>query len=840
MAIAKAYGSITIVDIGDLGTLSVYPESNQPTSIIYDPNTNGGAYNPDWTSVNLQLTPIIYYGGTQIDASNAAISVVWKRKIGSGVENDISTSNGESMQNASKKLVVAKNVLSSGNPIITYICTVTYTEPQTGTDLTAKGQISFSLISQPTTIKSCSIVGETVFLYGSDKSIKGAESIILEAKTSNCDVSNWQYKDASGAWQTISGQTGSTLTINASDNTYFVKDVARIRLNTSESTVYDEHCIVKLYDGASGENVLGVTLSNEDMYVPCDANGVVLQGGLENAITTITVYDGNTDVTNNSATTITYETSGVTGDWTTKPTFKVSAMSAMTGTVTFTITYAISENEMKIVTKIFYLTKVTAGKDGSSPEIYSLKVSNVAINKTAETHIYNPGSFTVSGYKTVGDTTSDYAGRFKIYADNDNKYTSGNDESSKTFELTNGTAISSYKVELWPAGGGGTQALDTQTITVVSDGAKGDDGVGGISFDFGNPADIIPCTTDGKASSAYTLTIPFAAYQGTNRVACTATLSSLPTGMSVSSNTPATTSANGSVVITVTSGAAFGGITAAYDTGIITFTLTTTGLDTNHSAKKTYTWTKNRQAASGADAVILRAYPVNGNIINNGENDVKLTCTLTEGTKTVIASSYAWYVFDHNSNAYVQITSTNTVGGHTGYTTAVLTVPATAVDSYASYCIEAKYGNKTYKDYVSVQDKTDPLQVYIFSTLGDKITNSVGVGCIYAKVEQNGVELDELQNLTVSVAEPTSPLEGDVWAHIDESTQKIILKKRTGESWTAFTLANTQCTYEWSFGDYDGVATNLNNQPSVKDKFLYIQGSYITKKMQFNLKVEKK
>jgi len=35
---AIAYGSITLVDIGDLGQLSVVPESNQPSTVIYDPN----------------------------------------------------------------------------------------------------------------------------------------------------------------------------------------------------------------------------------------------------------------------------------------------------------------------------------------------------------------------------------------------------------------------------------------------------------------------------------------------------------------------------------------------------------------------------------------------------------------------------------------------------------------------------------------------------------------------------------------------------------------------------------------------------------------------------------
>lgn len=852
MSIAKAYGSITIVDIGDLGTLSVYPESNQPTSVIYDPNQNGGVYNPNWISTNLQLTPVIYYGGTQIAATNAAISVVWQRKVGSGNPIDISTSDGESMSTNSKVLTVNKNVLTSSNPIVTYICTVTYEEPQTGTELTAKGQISFSLISQPTNIKSCAIVGESVFLYGSDHSIKGAGSITLTANLSNCDVTSWQYKNDSGNWSTISGQVSTTLVINATDP-YFVNDVATIRLNTNIDTLYDLHSITKIRDGAPGEGTLAVALSNEDMYVPCDKDGNILSGGLDNAKTEIVVYNGNDNVTNDAKTSIAVAVSGVTGQWitsktnddsdTNKPTYKVESMSAMTGTVTFTITYT-EDGRSKIIDKVFYLTKLLAGNDGKSPEIYSLELSTVTLNKTAETHVYSPATFTANAYKTVGSTKTAYAGRFKIYADDSNvsSYTSGNDETSCSFTPASGTAYSTFKVELYAAGGFTTRR-DTQTITVISDG-KGEKGDGGLSFILGNPADLIPCTTGGLTSSDYVIKIPFAAYQGTSRVACNATLSQLPNGMNCNANTEitaATTSADGNIQIRVAGNRNLGGTSAAYDTGTITITLTTTGLAVNQSSQQTYTWTKNRQAATGISAVLLRAYAPNGNIINNGENDVTLSCILTEGTTTVTPTSYKWYVFDNSATppAYAEITSSSTHGGHSGYTTNTLTVPATAVHSYASYRVDVVYNSKTYSDYIAVQDKTDPLQVEIFSTLGDKITNSVGVGCIYARVYQNGTELDELQNLKVSTTAPLSPLEGDIWAHIDESTKNIILKKRVGSSWSAYELGDTECSYRWTFGDYDGVTTNLNNQPNSTSKFLYIQGSYITKKMQFNLEVTK-
>ena len=88
---ARSYGSITIVDIGDLGQLSVTPESNQPATVIYDPDNN--SYNPDWTikedgsGLNLYITPVVMYGTTiLLDDTTARIpthlTIKWKYQIG--------------------------------------------------------------------------------------------------------------------------------------------------------------------------------------------------------------------------------------------------------------------------------------------------------------------------------------------------------------------------------------------------------------------------------------------------------------------------------------------------------------------------------------------------------------------------------------------------------------------------------------------------------------------------------------------------------------------------------------------------------------------------------------
>ena len=48
-----AYGSISIVDVTDVGQLSVYPKSNLPLSVIYNPDQ--GSFTPNWGTSNLWL-----------------------------------------------------------------------------------------------------------------------------------------------------------------------------------------------------------------------------------------------------------------------------------------------------------------------------------------------------------------------------------------------------------------------------------------------------------------------------------------------------------------------------------------------------------------------------------------------------------------------------------------------------------------------------------------------------------------------------------------------------------------------------------------------------------------
>ena len=55
-----SYGSITIVDITDIGEFSVYPKIQGSKNQIYNVDTNTPT--PDWTTNNIIIDPVAYYG----------------------------------------------------------------------------------------------------------------------------------------------------------------------------------------------------------------------------------------------------------------------------------------------------------------------------------------------------------------------------------------------------------------------------------------------------------------------------------------------------------------------------------------------------------------------------------------------------------------------------------------------------------------------------------------------------------------------------------------------------------------------------------------------------------
>ncbi|MEG2623461.1 MAG: hypothetical protein RSC06_11230 [Clostridia bacterium] len=277
-----ATGQISIVDLTDGKSLSCYITSDLPKTQILDPNP-GGAVNPNWAGTpKLILTPVVFANQTALALTAAGVTVTWKRKEGAGAEAVLTA--GEAV--ADGVLTVSQNKLTGvTSGLLTYLCYVTYTDPETGIPVNVVADITFSQIKTALNAQSVWISGEQIFKYDASSNVAPAQ-ITLTANAANVSISKWQYKNASDAWTDYpttadnASITGGTLNVKPT-HAVFVGDCATLRVLTSEAAVTDVITIYKVRDGAAGTpggagaSAPMAFLTNENITFAGNASGQV-------------------------------------------------------------------------------------------------------------------------------------------------------------------------------------------------------------------------------------------------------------------------------------------------------------------------------------------------------------------------------------------------------------------------------------------------------------------------------------------------------------------------------------------------------------------------------------
>lgn len=813
---AIAYSSIDIVDLTDSQKLSAYITSNQPTVVIYDPNATA-QYNPNWSTNNLILTPVIFIDNESLALTAPGVSITWERQLGSGTPTTLTTS--ETVSNG--VLTVKSNVLSTiQGGIITYICNVQYTNPDTDIPVKTKVQMSFSLVKNATELKDCKITGEQIFSYNGEGALVSGETIVLTANLTNTSVKEWQYKTANGTWEKYPGSSATTqLTVKPAD-AVFTNDIAIIKCLTTDGSIFDIHQINKLRDGAAGSSTYTAVLSNESQLIPCNPDGTIYEGALNGVTTTITIYEGATNDTQNW--TISHVANGITGTYNEKTfTYTVTGMSGQTGSVIFTC----SKDGAANIVKKFNLTKLKSGADGQDAVYYDLSSNNTVLKLDINKN-FVPSSIIFSSTKRIGDTLSPsaYAGRYKIYESTDGtsftlKYTSGSDESSKTYSPSANT-VKIIKCELY-ASGGATTLLDYQSVSVISDGENGKPGTAGkdaINVVLGNSSEVIPCDVNGNVAIGKDISIPYSCYQGIKRIAGSATVGQpLPSGVTLKTNTNATASSDGLIVLSFAKGA---NLSSALS-GDITITVTASGLTSTHK----FTWTKDIQAK---DAISFYAFAPNGDILQNGKGSVVINTTLTSGTNTITSGvTYQWYKYIGSEYQILQ-----------GKTQSSLTVTGSMVESVASFKCVATYNGKQYSAYWCVRDMVDSIQLELFSTIGNQMVNGQGIGAIYALAFRAGEELDAIKSTVFSTTPPNSPENGDFYYKLDKANKSITLMKYIGTTWSPASGTDLpKGKYSWYRRNSKGEIID-STTPYGTGKVIYVDSSVVNGKTVFTCKFE--
>ena len=334
---------------------------------------------------------------------------------------------------------------------------------------------------------------------------------------------------------------------------------------------------------------------------------------------------------------------------------------------------------------------------------------------------------------------------------------------------------------------------------------------------MGNFSDNINCDTDETVSEAKEITIPFKCELGMKATDGTAVVATpLPSGITVKSNTPATTSSEGCIILSVAKGATlFSGLS-----GEITITITSNGLS------NTFKFSINKiiQAKSGENAVLLEVYVTGDSTINNGNNNVILRTILHDGMDTATTGvTYQWSKYIDGS--YQDIN---------GCTNDYLTVTPPMVDSTASFRCRAVYKTRTYQAFYTVMDKTDPISVECFSSLGDKLVNGSGVGGVYAMIFQNGQQIDEIKSTDFLTEEPSDGTIGYFYKVNTTSKSVTLMKYSTSDKrWVEATGDDLPSgTYEWYRRNKNGESLDTV-KPYKTGKAIYLDNSIVNKKISF-------
>lgn len=940
-----SYGKITIIDVTDVGNFSVYPYANGPNTQVYSEETSN--WYPDWRINNLVLTPVVTYAGQDKTAES---TVKWYLKT--DLEHPIETG----FNSVTKTLTINSNI-PTANTYIVYVVKAHYVS-ETGAEVDAEGEITFSLLTQPSSIKNVSINGTNVIKYASDSSTPNPSTVVLTATLTggtNIIGDGWKYWNGSN-WAPSGNSYITTgepagLTVNdtqlevtaSNDNNadYFKADVARFKYvahATADNTdIYEDiFTVFQLRDGATGSQLVVMDLTNDDQLVPIDKSGTPQWSAIGDlASTTVRIYEGKSNITatskvsdlkatlTNVAVELYNETTKYTGTWSSGNnlpngyyTVKVIGFTnnATSGSVRFDATVnGLNYN------KTFSLLGQTAGVDGNTPTIYTLEfpsvpayVNNPTGSAASQTLVdnwsYVPENLEIKAYKIETDkngvsTRSAYNGRIWYKPNIVNRSPEKDSQGNLTWgslDLSNGTGTlpaasklladySPYTFRLVAPSADNIAAniKDEESINIVSDGNIGNAGNNGddaINLLINNENVTLNATKDGKTRST-SIVVGYQGFVGATengnfKLDTSNKGSSSKSGLVTINNiTTNTTSKTVTIPIndkvSVTKG----------ETGTITLNFLYTGVTPNITISKIISWDAKLDASDGAPAVTL-TFSYSGDkttYFKNETGTTKVTPVLLENATNILSNSATVTWTD-------LIDNTKTVTTDKDGITAIIN--ASDISGVGSYSCEVNQDGKSYTQYVSFTDYSDPLQVELISTIGDKLTNGIGEGVVYPQTTRDTNVLDQVSTNSLVVrgytSTPSNPADGDFY--FNTSSNNLSLYQRVNDAWvqrygydqiivlnsgsnvnpivvkslntsthkydTDATPSNL--TYVWSFRNKDGDVINPNSLTDLKvsyingtkapdinateiigGQFIYINKNVVSKKIIILCKVTK-
>ena len=536
------------------------------------------------------------------------------------------------------------------------------------------------------------------------------------------------------------------------------------------------------------------------------------------------------------------------------------------------------------------------------PAYVNNPTGSASTQNLADNFIYSPDTLTVKAYEiTVNSngitTRTPYNGRV-YYKPNiiNNRPGTLTDEwgvvdlTNGSFTLAAGTnqkllvEYSPYTFRLVESGAANNQAniKDQESINIVSDGRSGNtgnDGKPSINLLLDNENITLNATEDGKTRIT-NLTIGYQGYVGASE-------SNDFIFSSYTSNTLVQSAADSqnhdSVTITIKDNIA---VTEGA-TGTITLNFKYKANTSEElTISKNIFWNAKLDAKKGEDAIIL-TFEYGGSkttYFKNESGQTTVTPKLIQNGVNILDNTY--------TVAWADLINTDPVTGNpasvpldSNRITAIIS--PRNISGVGSYSCTVSKNGVSYTQYISFTDYSDPLQVELISTIGDKLTNGIGEGVIYTQTTRNGNPLDQVSSNSLVVygytSAPENSSNGDFY--FNTNSNDLSLYKKVSGSWiqnydydqifVLSTQSNTNpiivrilnttthkysstaelstLSYVWSFRDIEGntinptrltdlkvsyriveqeiVPPNITNTQIVGGQFIYINKNVVNKKI---------
>ena len=249
-----------------------------------------------------------------------------------------------------------------------------------------------------------------------------------------------------------------------------------------------------------------------------------------------------------------------------------------------------------------------------------------------------------------------------------------------------------------------------------------------------------------------------------------------------------------------------------------------------------FTVAKVVDGSHGTSPVGFTLFTPDGREIYNGNKDkVRIDALVTEGINDITkndAVNYKWYYMDPKTLNYTLKTQ-NTGANGCSHSVVANDIPVSLVVK-----CEAIYKNKTYTQIMSVEDRIDPVQLIADPQGGDTFKNGVGESFIYAKLIQNGQELDKVP-MVETLPATTGYNNGDIiYVKADGRSNNKPYKKLVNGSWTALAAPpskgnDSKYTYTWMKQAQSGSKTEAGT-----GKIVYTNSAEVEQTLTFYVTVE--